>query len=77
MITGLPPHIPPLVEGVRCHCGRFYAVYTGSCDVQARLAEKEAEENGVRFVDAKHEPFIQCDCGQVLDFAPECPLMVQ
>ena len=77
MITGLPPHIPPVVESVRCHCGRFYAVYTGSCDVQARLAESEAIDKGTIFVDARREPFLTCPCGQLLDFAPEAtPLLI-
>ncbi len=77
MITGLPTYRPPVVEDVHCHCRRVYRVYVGSEDYQAKFAEKEAIEIGARFVDARHEPFVTCSCGQVLDFAPEVSLMIQ
>ena len=69
--------MPPVVEGVKRHCGRYYAVYTGSCDVQAGVAEREAAGKGARFVDARQKPFVQCDCGLGLDFSPECPALLQ
>jgi hypothetical protein len=77
MITGLPPHIPPVVEGVRCDCARYYRVYVGCHDYQSRMAEKEAEDIGAVFIDARRVPFYQCPCGRQLDFAPEASLMVQ
>ncbi len=77
MITGLPPYCEPIVQDVRCYCRRFYRVYIGSEDYQARFAEKIAVELGARFVDARREPFLTCACGQALDFTPECSLMIQ
>jgi hypothetical protein len=77
MITALPPYRAPVVESVYCYCRRFYRVYVGCEDYQARFAEKEALELGARFVDARVEPFLTCSCGQVLDFAPEASMMIQ
>jgi hypothetical protein len=76
MITGLPPYREPVTQDVRCPCRRYYRVFTGAEDYQARFAENEAIELGARFVDARREPFLTCSCGQVLDFAPEVSLMV-
>jgi hypothetical protein len=77
MITGLPPYTPPFVESVYCYCRAHYRVFVGCEDYQARFAEKEAQEMGAVFVDARRTPFYQCECGQVLDFALECVLAVQ
>jgi hypothetical protein len=77
MITGLPPYREPIVQSVRCLCGRFYSVFLGSEDYQARFAEKQAIEIGARFVDSRLEPWLLCPCGQVLDFMPECTVTVQ
>jgi hypothetical protein len=76
MITGLPAYRPPVVESVRCYCGKFYHVYVGSEDYQAQFAEKATEKLGAIFIDARLTPFYQCECGQVLDFSPETSLML-
>jgi hypothetical protein len=77
MITGLPAYVPPLVEDVRCHCQAHYRVFVGVEDYQAQFAEKEAAELGAVFVDARLSPFVVCACGQVLDFSPECTIVIQ
>ena len=77
MITGFPPHIPPVVEDVRCHCGRYYHVYVGTCDVEAELAEREAEQKDAVFVDSRKTPWLYCRCRQFLDFMPEGSMIVQ
>jgi hypothetical protein len=76
-MTGLPAYRPPVVESVCCYCRRHYRVFTGE-DYQLKFAQKEAAEMGAdHFVDARLEPFVTCPCGQSLDFAPECTLIVQ
>ena len=77
MIEGLPLYREPIVQDVRCPCGRYYSVFSGPEDYQARLAEKIAIEKDARFVDARHEPWLTCSCGQVLDFTPEATLKIQ
>jgi hypothetical protein len=61
---------------VRCLCRRYYRVFTGAEDYQARFACGEADQMGARFLDARVEPFVVCACGQVMDFASETSLMV-
>jgi len=77
MITGLPAYQPPVVESVYFYCRVHYRVFVGIEDYQARFAEKEAQEMGATFIDARITPFYECECGQVLDFAPEGFLTVQ
>jgi hypothetical protein len=77
MITGLPPYREPIIQDVRCVCRRFYRVFSGSEDYQARFAKGEAEQMGARFVDARVEPFVICACGQILDIALETSMMIQ
>jgi hypothetical protein len=77
MITGLPAYKAPLAESVRCYCRSFFLVFTGEMDCQAREAQKQAEKIGAIFIDARSTPFCLCECGQVLDFTPECTLIVQ
>lgn len=76
MITGLPAYKPPVVESVRCYCGKFYHVFVGGEEYQAQFAEKVAQEIDARFVDAQCEPFVTCTYGQVLDFAPEISMLL-
>jgi hypothetical protein len=61
---------------VFCYCRAHYRVFVGVEDYQAQFAEKEAQEIGAVFVDARRIPFVPCECGQVLDFVPECALSV-
>lgn len=77
MLTGKNPlSIPaytgalPAVVPVRCVCGIRYAVFTGAVVVAdgPELVKARAEANGRRFVDARQVPFMNCACGQVLDF---------
>jgi hypothetical protein len=77
MITGLPAYQAPVVESVFCHCRAFYRVYMGVEGLQAVFAEKEALRMGAIFIDARATPFYQCECGEVLDFTPECVLTIQ
>ena len=71
MITGLPPHVPHVVEGVCCSYGHSYHIYVGTFDFEAEVAERIAHDLGARFVDTRREPFVLCECGQDLDFLPE------
>jgi hypothetical protein len=59
MITCLPPYTPPVVESVFCYCRAHYRVFVGVEEYQARFAEKEAQEMGAGFVDARRTPFYQ------------------
>jgi hypothetical protein len=76
MITRPPAYKAPVIEDVRCLCRRFYRIFSGE-DYQLLLALKEALEAGAIFMDARTTPFFECECGQVLDFAPECSLTIQ
>lgn len=80
-MTGIPPYSdrPPLEYSLRCHCARRYLVFTGmgriGGDAEVRARER-AEEMKATFVDSRSTPFMQCFCGQVLDFLPDDSLMV-
>ena len=77
MITGLPAYVPPQLQEVRCPCGSLYLVHTGAGEERATEGREHAEVRGARFVDARRTPFLQCECGQALDFAPEISRMIQ
>jgi hypothetical protein len=79
-ITGLPPYgALPIEYSLRCLCARRYLIFTGMGrivgDGEVR-AKQQAEEMKATFVDSRSTPFMQCSCGQVLDFAPDDSLMV-
>jgi hypothetical protein len=76
MITGLPPHIPPVVEPLRCSCGVLFSVYTGMSNSEATTARRAALALNVRFVYARREPFITCECGAFIDVSIDESLMV-
>jgi hypothetical protein len=75
MITGLPAYKPPIHQTLRCVCSRYYLVYLGArseFDSQAYdVAREDAERRGCTFVDARATPFMNCSCGQPLDFTAE------
>ena len=50
-------------------------MFVGVEDYQARFAKKDVQEMIAVFVDARWTPFYKCECGQMLDFAPEGALM--
>ena len=77
MITGFPVYVPPVAEPVRCYCKSFFLVYVGISDYQAAEVRRQAEDMGAVFIDSRHTPFYRCECGQVLDFAPEANCMIQ
>jgi hypothetical protein len=58
----------PAVMVVRCKCSLRYIVLTGVADAGAELVRREAEWRGAVFVDARVTPFLNCRCGQPLDF---------
>jgi hypothetical protein len=71
-ITGIPPYpsAPPVECFVRCACGLRYLVFTGDDESAARA---RAIEMGVTFIDARAVPFMNCKCGELLDFTgDEC-----
>jgi hypothetical protein len=75
LIGTTPLHLPaytgaqPAVLTITCECRRRYVVLTGVADAGAQLVRQEAERRGARFVDARVEPFVLCDCGLSLDLA--------
>jgi hypothetical protein len=75
-MMGMPPYPEPVIQDVRCVCGRLYRVFTGE-DYQLRLAKKEAREVGAIFIDARVTPFFPCRCGEILDFTPDTSVMIQ
>jgi hypothetical protein len=79
-LTGIPPYTDalPIEYSLRCSWARRYVVFTGSKmigDVKARAKER-ATIMGATFVNARTTPFMQCECGQALDFAPDDSMMV-
>ena len=80
MITGIPDYQTPVEIGVRCLCRRYYVVFTGQGmiigDAEGRARER-AVSMRAEFVDARLLPFMNCTCGQVLDFTSEATLMLQ
>jgi hypothetical protein len=76
MLTGDKPLALPAYSGeqpavltITCDCRRRYVVLTGVADQGAQFVRQEAERRGARFVDARVEPFLICECGQSLDLA--------
>jgi len=71
MITGLPPLVAPIEQGIRCVCGLRYVVFTGGSDFDqaaCEAARDRASLMNAQFVDARIVPFMQCRCGVLLDF---------
>ncbi len=81
-MIGIPPYSdrPPLEYSLRCTCARRYLIFTGMGrivgDAEVR-AKQQAEEMKAMFADSRLIPFMQCSCGQVLDFTlDECELVM-
>lgn len=70
----LPPYSGalPAVVPVRCPCGLRYIVFTGAVVIGegCELVKARAEADGLLFVDARAVPFMNCECGEALDFSP-------
>ena len=72
MITGIPQYTgaTPAECFVRCACGLRYLIFTGDDEASAR---QRAVEMRVRFIAARSVPFMNCECGELLDFTgDEC-----
>ena len=72
----LPPYSDrvPVESSARCFCGARYLVFIPAApgivgDVEGKARERAAQL-GARFVDARVEPFVMCDCGAAPDFTP-------
>ena len=80
MLTGLPSYRLPIEIGVRCLCGRYYVVFTGEGqsfgDAEGRARDRAVNMKAA-FVDARQVPFMNCECGQLLDFTVDVTLSVQ
>lgn len=80
-ITGIPNYSGalPIEYSLRCPCGLRYLVFTGMGrtvgDAESR-AQARAASMGARFIDSRSIPFMNCSCGQVLDFTSEESLAV-
>lgn len=72
MITGIPPYQSPVEQSLRCVCGLRYLVLMreGLGDYEGRARER-AEMIHATFVDARQTPFMNCSCGEFLDFTIE------
>lgn len=72
MITGLPAYREPIEQSLRCVCGIRYLVLMSDSigDTEARARER-AEMIRARFIDARLTPFMNCECGEFLDFTTE------
>jgi len=71
-ITGIPNYTSasPVECSVRCACGLRYLVFTGDDETSARA---RAVELRATFIDARVTPFMNCECGELLDFTgDEC-----
>jgi hypothetical protein len=57
-------------------CGLRYVVFFGGAGVAFEMramaaARERAKDMSAVFVDARVRPFMDCECGQVLDFMPD------
>jgi hypothetical protein len=81
MITGIPDYTGtlPIEYSLRCVCGLRYLVFTrqGAMigDAESRARER-AEKMQAQFIDARSTPFMNCDCGEVLEFLPDDSMLV-
>jgi hypothetical protein len=76
VITGLPACHPSVTEPLRCVCWSSYLVYTGQSDAEAAEVERRAEVLNARFIFARREPFVFCECGAFIDASIDERLMV-
>ena len=82
MIISIPDYTgaTPIEFSLRCTCGLRYLVFTGQgamiSDAKGRARER-AEQMQAQFIDARLTPFMNCGCGQLLDFtSDECELVM-
>jgi hypothetical protein len=78
MLTGSSPlRLPdysgmlPAVVLLTCSCRLRYVVLTGVADQGADLVRAQAEARGAVFIDAREVPFMNCGCGEALDFSTD------
>jgi hypothetical protein len=81
MITGLPPLVAPIEQSIRCVYGLRYVVFIGGSDFDqaaCEAARDRASQMNAQFVDARIVPFMQCRCGDLLDFTAmdSCELLM-
>ena len=77
-ITGIPPYTTPTEQTLRCLCGRFYLVRLAPGEDRGLDQTRDrADELGAIFIDTRSTPFMNCDCGQMLDFTSEASAFVQ
>ncbi|MGA9773682.1 MAG: hypothetical protein WBV94_31920 [Blastocatellia bacterium] len=64
---------------MRCSCARRYLVFTGAGavigDAPGRVRER-AGQMQARFIDAREIPFMNCECGELLDFTADDTALV-
>jgi hypothetical protein len=71
MVTGMPDYKSPIEQGICCPgCRVRYVVFIGGSDFDDRARDaaiERASNMKAHFVDARNVPFIQCNCGTLLD----------
>jgi hypothetical protein len=80
-VTGIPDYIGalPIEYSLRCACARRYVIFTGNGPMIGNAisrAKERAEQMNAAFIDARSTPFMNCDCGQSLDFMPDDSMAV-
>lgn len=79
-VTGIPDYsgAVPVQYSLRCVCHRRYLIFTGAQvggDAESRARER-ATEIRAQFIDSQSTPFMNCECGQLLDFLSDESLIV-
>jgi hypothetical protein len=77
MITGIPQYQSPIEQSLRCVCGVRYLVYLGG-GMRNAEGRAQARASVIRaiYVDARQVPFMNCSCGQFLDFTTESEVVM-
>lgn len=77
MITCIPQYQSPVEQSMRCACGVRYLVLMREALSGAEAGARDrAELIKAVFIDARQVPFMNCECGEFLDFTVDGDAMV-
>lgn len=67
----IPPYgaATPAVVNITCVCRQRYVVINGEPDECGERVRRLAARRGALVVDARTHPFLNCACGEPLDFS--------